>query len=69
MGYLKYILVLGLLLGFSGCDRGERYKMAIQACIKQDGVPMLNSFGRMTECKFKGNLDAMIGGVKLGEIR
>jgi len=52
---MKYLVITYIIvIMFSGCnsEKEKRYMMAIKACEKQNGVPMLNGFGRMTECKF-----------------
>jgi len=56
--------IVPIVLILSGCnsEKEKRYMMAIKACEKQNGVPMLNGYGRMTECKFnnkKGNENVM----------
>ena len=51
----KLTLLVAMLILFSGCSNDEKYKRymkAIELCGKQGGVPMLNIYGRMTDCKF-----------------
>lgn len=50
------ICVLLVVSLFSGCDGSEKrielHQQSIDACIKQNGVPILLVSGRMGECVF-----------------
>lgn len=64
---MKYLLIIPVLIMLTGCnsEKNKRYMMAIKACEKQNGVPMLNGYGRMTECKFNNsNISANKGIMK-----
>jgi hypothetical protein len=56
----KVLLTVGLALLLTACESDivtqeairANKKAAIEACIKNDGIPMLDGWGNMTDCKF-----------------
>lgn len=54
----KLFVFFIVLILFSGCTemkKEQRYMAAIKTCEKQNGVAMLNEWGRMTKCNFPNN--------------
>jgi uncharacterized protein YcfL len=54
---ILFLVLVIMVICFGCCSEAERQRddqkrMAIQACIDRGGVPIIDTWGNLTDCKF-----------------